>query len=140
MLPIISFYHYHRKRAAAKQLIERYFFQLVDGCGNSNCANRDCASSGHVPSPLGRNEAAAKALELFKSKASLCEERAPCKQVKRGDDGSSSSGAGVSGTARVVTSEKGSKVASPATEDLEVDGGDVAPSVTKKTKAEPPGE
>lgn len=36
------------KRAAAKQLIERYFYQLLDGCGNPNCDNRYCASSGEV--------------------------------------------------------------------------------------------
>lgn len=36
------------KRAAAKQLIERYFYQLVDGCGNPNCDNKYCASSGEV--------------------------------------------------------------------------------------------
>lgn len=36
------------KRAAAKQLIERYFYQLLDGCGNPNCDNKYCASSGEV--------------------------------------------------------------------------------------------
>lgn len=36
------------KRAAAKQLIERYFYQLLDGCGNPNCDNQYCASSGEV--------------------------------------------------------------------------------------------
>jgi ubiquitin-protein ligase E3 A len=36
------------KRAAAKKLIERYFYQLIDGCGNSNCDNDYCASSGKV--------------------------------------------------------------------------------------------
>lgn len=36
------------KRAAAKQLIERYFYQLLDGCGNTNCDNENCASSGEV--------------------------------------------------------------------------------------------
>lgn len=36
------------KRAAAKQLIEKYFYQLLDGCGNVNCDNRYCASSGAV--------------------------------------------------------------------------------------------
>lgn len=36
------------KRAAAKKLIERYFYQLIDGCGNSNCDNEYCASSGKV--------------------------------------------------------------------------------------------
>lgn len=36
------------KRAAAKKLIERYFYQLVDGCGDPNCSNEYCASSGKV--------------------------------------------------------------------------------------------
>lgn len=36
------------KRAAAKQLIERYFYQLLDGCGKPNCDNKYCASSGEV--------------------------------------------------------------------------------------------
>lgn len=36
------------KRAAAKKLIERYFYQLTDGCGNPNCNNKFCASSGDV--------------------------------------------------------------------------------------------
>lgn len=36
------------KRAAAKKLIERYFYQLTDGCGNPDCDNKYCASSGEV--------------------------------------------------------------------------------------------
>lgn len=36
------------KRASAKKLIERYFYQLTDGCGNSNCDSEFCASSGRV--------------------------------------------------------------------------------------------
>ena len=36
------------KRAAAKKLIERYFYQLIDGCGNPKCNNKYCASSGEV--------------------------------------------------------------------------------------------
>lgn len=36
------------KRAAAKKLIERYFYQLTDGCGNPQCDNQNCASSGKV--------------------------------------------------------------------------------------------
>lgn len=36
------------KRAAAKHLIETYFYQLLDGCGNPNCDNEYCASSGEV--------------------------------------------------------------------------------------------
>lgn len=35
------------KRAAAKKL-ERYFYQLTDGCGNPSCENSFCASSGKV--------------------------------------------------------------------------------------------
>lgn len=33
------------KRVAAR-LIEKYYFQLTDGCGNRNCNNPNCASSG----------------------------------------------------------------------------------------------
>lgn len=36
------------KRAAARRLIERYFYQLTDGCGNPACDNEFCASSGEV--------------------------------------------------------------------------------------------
>lgn len=36
------------KRAAARKLIERYFYQLTDGCGNATCENEHCASSGKV--------------------------------------------------------------------------------------------
>lgn len=36
------------KRTAAKRLIERYFYQLTDGCGNPACDNKFCASSGEV--------------------------------------------------------------------------------------------
>lgn len=36
------------KRTAAKKLIERYFYQLTDGCGNPSCDNKYCASSGEV--------------------------------------------------------------------------------------------
>lgn len=36
------------KRATAKSLIERYFYQLTDGCGNPTCDNKHCASSGQV--------------------------------------------------------------------------------------------
>lgn len=37
------------KRVAA-QLIEKYYFQLTDGCGNPNCNNPNCASSGKASS------------------------------------------------------------------------------------------
>ncbi|KAG6448074.1 hypothetical protein O3G_MSEX005305 [Manduca sexta] len=60
------------KRAAAKQLIERYFYQLLDGCGNPNCDNRYCASSGEARN-LSPNEAAAEAIKLFYKEARLCD-------------------------------------------------------------------
>lgn len=60
------------KRAAAKKLIERYFYQLVDGCGDPNCANENCASSGKVKN-LTPNQAAAQAFQLFTKEAKLCE-------------------------------------------------------------------
>ncbi|PNF21690.1 Ubiquitin-protein ligase E3A [Cryptotermes secundus] len=60
------------KRAAAKKLIERYFYQLIDGCGNSNCDNEYCASSGKVKN-LTPNQAAAQAIQLFSQEAKLCD-------------------------------------------------------------------
>ncbi|KAJ4451048.1 hypothetical protein ANN_02484, partial [Periplaneta americana] len=60
------------KRAAAKKLIERYFYQLIDGCGNSNCDNAYCASSGKVKN-LTPNQAAAQAIQLFSQEAKLCD-------------------------------------------------------------------
>ncbi|XP_078114226.1 ubiquitin-protein ligase E3A-like [Sander vitreus] len=58
-------------RATAKHLIERYFRQLTDGCGNGDCTNEFCASCCDFQ-PLDNNSAAAKALELFKINAKLC--------------------------------------------------------------------
>ncbi|XP_065170109.1 ubiquitin-protein ligase E3A isoform X2 [Atheta coriaria] len=60
------------KRATAKSLIERYFYQLTDGCGNPTCDNKHCASSGQVTT-LSPNEAAAKAIQLFSEEARLCD-------------------------------------------------------------------
>lgn len=40
------------KRTAARKLIERYFYQLTDGCGNPTCENEHCASSGNVKKHL----------------------------------------------------------------------------------------
>lgn len=63
---------WHRKRAAAKHLIERYYHQLTEGCGNGACTNEFCAS---CPSFLrmDNNTAAIKALELYKVNAALCD-------------------------------------------------------------------
>lgn len=59
-------------KSAAKTLIERYFRQLTDGCGNGSCTNEFCASSQNFK-PLDKNSAAVKALELFKNNAKLCD-------------------------------------------------------------------
>ncbi|KAF4531751.1 hypothetical protein B566_EDAN014491 [Ephemera danica] len=60
------------KRAAAKKLIERYFYQLTDGCGDPKCDNEHCASSGKVKN-LSPNQAAALAIQLFSQEARLCD-------------------------------------------------------------------
>ncbi|CAH2063564.1 unnamed protein product, partial [Iphiclides podalirius] len=60
-------------KRAAKQLIERYFYQLLDGCGNPNCGNQYCASSQQARH-LTPNEAAAEAIKLAEHKdAQLCD-------------------------------------------------------------------
>lgn len=60
------------KRAHAKQLIERYFYQLSTGCGNADCTNKYCASSGQFEA-LTPNQAAARAIQLFSEDAKLCD-------------------------------------------------------------------
>lgn len=60
------------KRAHAKQLIERYFYQLSTGCGNLHCTNSNCASSGQFPA-LTPNQAAARSIQLYKEDAKLCD-------------------------------------------------------------------
>ncbi|CAL9695951.1 unnamed protein product [Knipowitschia caucasica] len=64
-------------KSAAKTLIERYFRQLTDGCGNGSCTNDFCASNGDFK-PLDKNAAAVKALQLFKNNAKLCDLHVPC--------------------------------------------------------------
>jgi len=59
------------KLKSAQKLIERYYFQLTQGCGN-HCDNPDCLSSGKITQPLAPNEAAAKALNCLKVRAKLC--------------------------------------------------------------------
>lgn len=60
------------KRAAAKHLIERYYHQLTEGCGNDSCSNSWCASSMDFHR-MDNNAAAVKALELYKINAKLCD-------------------------------------------------------------------
>ncbi|CAD7081216.1 unnamed protein product [Hermetia illucens] len=68
------------KRAAARKLIERYFYQLLDGCGNPKCSNKYCASSGEVEQ-MTPNQAAARAIQLFSQDAKLCDAQ-PAKIAK----------------------------------------------------------
>eukprot|EP00092_Neocalanus_flemingeri_P033596 GFUD01036523.1.p1 GENE.GFUD01036523.1~~GFUD01036523.1.p1 ORF type:complete len:884 (-),score=250.21 GFUD01036523.1:199-2850(-) len=58
-------------RKSAQKLIERYYFQLSQGCGN-HCDNPECLSSGKITQPLAPNEAAARALHCLKVRARLC--------------------------------------------------------------------
>ncbi|KAK4883149.1 hypothetical protein RN001_006468 [Aquatica leii] len=60
------------KRAAVRKLIERYFYQLTEGCGNPTCDNKYCASSAEFER-LTANQAAALAIHLFSQDARLCE-------------------------------------------------------------------
>lgn len=60
------------KRAAARKLIERYFYQLTEGCGNPNCNNTHCASSGKLK-PMNPNDAAGHAIKLLSQDAKLCD-------------------------------------------------------------------
>lgn len=68
------------KRVAARKLIERYFFQLTDGCGNPKCTNKYCFSSGEIEK-MTPDQAAARALTLFLQDAKLCDSH-PTKLAK----------------------------------------------------------
>ncbi|XP_071950487.1 ubiquitin-protein ligase E3A-like [Antedon mediterranea] len=68
-------------KRAAQHLIERYFYQLVQGCGNVECTNEHCASN-CKQAKISSNEAAVKAIELVKMKAKLCDS-CPTKQRKK---------------------------------------------------------
>ncbi|XP_029003955.1 ubiquitin-protein ligase E3A [Betta splendens] len=70
-------------RATALHLIERYFRQLTEGCGNGNCTNEFCASCRDFR-PLDTNSAAVKALELLKINAKLCDPHPSKKESEPG--------------------------------------------------------
>ena len=98
------------KRAAVKNLIERYFRQLTEGCGNPSCANPHCFSSGAVET-MTRDQAAAAALQLFKNKSHLCLATSPDhhafkipRSSARPSDAASSSGAESHGSGAVAAS------------------------------------
>jgi Amino-terminal Zinc-binding domain of ubiquitin ligase E3A len=64
------------KHHQARKQIERYFFQLTQGCGKSDCKNNYCASSGLVEKLTG-NQAAIRSLQLYVEQAKLCEIASP---------------------------------------------------------------
>lgn len=64
------------KHIQARKQIEKYFFQLTNGCGRSDCKNNVCASSGQVEKLTG-NQAAIKSLQLYIEQAKLCEISSP---------------------------------------------------------------
>ena len=68
------------RRANYKKVIERYFHLLTVGCGNSNCTNKHCFSSGKVET-MNPNEAAIRAIHLFADDKNLLEENSCSKKV-----------------------------------------------------------
>ncbi|KAL1432726.1 hypothetical protein MTO96_012938 [Rhipicephalus appendiculatus] len=76
------------KKLAVKELIERYYYQLTEGCGREGCSNENCASSGRLRR-LSPNEAAARALHLMMAKAALCDRAASNHTVERAPEASS---------------------------------------------------
>ncbi|KAH8372093.1 hypothetical protein KR093_010071, partial [Drosophila rubida] len=85
------------KRSTVRSLIQRYFHQLQSGCGNAQCTNANCASSGKV-APMTPNEVAARALQLLAQEAQLCENATPQQDVDMlsPNDSSSSSSSSTS--------------------------------------------
>lgn len=76
------------KKLAVKELIERYYYQLTEGCGREGCSNENCASSGRLRR-LSPNEAAARALHLMMAKAALCDRAASNHTVELAPEASS---------------------------------------------------
>ena len=58
-----------KRKAAAGELIRKYYYQLTVGCGKTNCDNPNCASSG--PSSLSPNDAAAQAILCVKVRSAV---------------------------------------------------------------------
>ena len=76
-LSLVFFYCSSSSREGAKEeamaLIKLYFNQITKGCGQEDCENEQCASSKHFKyDQISNDEAAAKAVHLFKSHSKLC--------------------------------------------------------------------
>jgi len=108
------------KRVAAQQLIERYYYQLTQGCGNDSCTNEHCASSRKAP--LSPNQAAVQveksincifnqysmflipqALDLFARKGKLCVSSSHTPQEESSSLFAPSSGSGEVSSQPLVT-------------------------------------
>ena len=80
-------------RKRAKEAIEKYYFQLTEGCGRFNCSNSHCASNQSFVR-LQAHQAAQKAVQLAREKAELCEfsckaakQFKPCTSIQAGEGG-----------------------------------------------------
>lgn len=65
------------KQIQARKQIERYFYQLTEGCGKPECNNNFCASSPLFSEKLTGNQAAIKSLQLYVEHAKLCDKIPP---------------------------------------------------------------
>ena len=73
MLLLFSFYCSPTFREEAITLIKLYFNQITKGCGQEDCDNEQCASSKRFKyDHISNDEAAAKAVTLFKNNSKLC--------------------------------------------------------------------
>ncbi|XP_070503440.1 ubiquitin-protein ligase E3A [Chironomus tepperi] len=77
------------KQTQAKKLIEKYFFQITVGCGNADCKNKYCLSSGHLEKSLTPNQAAVKAIQLYVEEAKLCENLKGTEELQKNNSPSS---------------------------------------------------
>jgi len=60
-------------KTEAKALIKLYFDQITKGCGQEDCENDQCASSKRFKrDQISSDEAAARAISLFKNHSKLC--------------------------------------------------------------------
>ena len=62
----------HSTREEAMALIHLYYKQVTQGCGQDDCENDVCASNKRFKRQLSNDEAAAKAISLFKKQSKLC--------------------------------------------------------------------
>ena len=111
-----------RKRQAAAQLIQNYYKQLTDGCGNSDCDNPTCASCPEFCyKSIDRNNLAVQAVTLSRQRARLCDgipqkyaklpvqETGNSQAVSSSGEGTSSNGGACSGSSSGASSSGGAK-------------------------------